>query len=224
MDIYVVEPESESPSGMKRRVGRPRLLTAEHLEVLAELARATPVASWWDMGRAFTRRTGLKVSPDTLRTALRGLGFVRQQRAVVAAEDARKSAPAATAAASVETASAKQDSAVPGSPAGAPPVPRVYGYTQAHRDGGDDKRYPSDLTDAEWALVRDLFETDGPGKPPIYARRRMVDACIYAVRSGCSWRMLPKDFPPWEDVYKTFRLDGPGQVRGHARQASRHVA
>jgi transposase len=81
----------------------------------------------------------------------------------------------------------------------------VYGYTDAHRDEGDDKRYPSDLTDAEWALIRDLFETDGPGKPPIYARRRMVDACIYAVRSGCSWRMLPKDFPPWEDVYKTFR-------------------
>ncbi|MCK6572193.1 transposase [Myxococcota bacterium] len=33
----------------------------------------------------------------------------------------------------------------------------------------------------------------------------MVDACISAVRSGCPWRMLPKDFPPWQDVYKTFR-------------------
>jgi transposase len=33
----------------------------------------------------------------------------------------------------------------------------------------------------------------------------MLDACIYVLRSGCSWRMLPKDFPPWQAVYRTFR-------------------
>lgn len=33
----------------------------------------------------------------------------------------------------------------------------------------------------------------------------MVDACVYVLRSGCSWRMLPKDFPHWPAVYKTFR-------------------
>jgi transposase len=33
----------------------------------------------------------------------------------------------------------------------------------------------------------------------------MLDACVYVLRSGCSWRMLPKDFPPWSVVYKTFR-------------------
>jgi hypothetical protein len=156
------------------------------LEALAELARETPVASWWDIGRAFTRRTGLKVSPSTLRNALRELGFVRRRPASAA------TSPASPAAVSPEAGTP----AGPASGTAASATPRVYGYTDAHREGDDDGRYPSDLTDAEWGLVRDLFESDGPGKPPVYARRRMVDACIYAVRSGCSWRMLPKDFPP----------------------------
>jgi putative transposase len=33
----------------------------------------------------------------------------------------------------------------------------------------------------------------------------MVDACCYVVLTGCSWRMLPSDFPDWDNVYKTFR-------------------
>jgi transposase len=53
--------------------------------------------------------------------------------------------------------------------------------------------------------VADLFEHSGPGKPPRYARRTLVDACCYVVRTGCSWRMLPKDLPPWQDVYAHFR-------------------
>ena len=64
---------------------------------------------------------------------------------------------------------------------------------------------PAALTDEEWALVADLFEHDGPGKPPKYPRRQLLDACCYAVRTGCSWRMLPKDLPPWQDVYAHFR-------------------
>ena len=63
----------------------------------------------------------------------------------------------------------------------------------------------TDLTDAEWALVADLFERDGrPGTPPRYERRLMVNACCYALRTGCAWRLLPKSFPPWQAVYKSF--------------------
>lgn len=80
-----------------------------------------------------------------------------------------------------------------------------YGYLERHRQQGDATRYPSCLTDAEWALVGDLFENKGPGKPPKYPRRRMVDACSYVVRTGCQWRFLPKDFPAWQDVYAHFR-------------------
>ena len=72
-----------------------------------------------------------------------------------------------------------------------------YGYAESHCDDGDVTRYPGALTDAEWALVSNLFEHDGPGKPPKYPRRKLLDACCYAVRTECSWRMLPK-----EDVYK----------------------
>jgi len=41
--------------------------------------------------------------------------------------------------------------------------------------------------------------------PPRYSRRALVDACCYVVRTGCSWRMLPNEFPPWKNVYGTFR-------------------
>ena len=74
-----------------------------------------------------------------------------------------------------------------------------------HRKGGPPNGYPTSLTDVEWGLVRDLFEEEGPGRPPEYTRRRMLDAIIYVVRGGIPWRMLPKDFPKWENVYATFR-------------------
>lgn len=51
-----------------------------------------------------------------------------------------------------------------------------------------------------------LFEEEGQrGTPPRYSRRLLVDACCYVLRSGCSWLMLPRDFPPWQNVYRTFR-------------------
>jgi putative transposase len=63
----------------------------------------------------------------------------------------------------------------------------------------------TDLTDAEWALVADLFERDGQrGAPARYERRHMVNACCYALRTGCAWRLLPKTFPPWQATYKSF--------------------
>jgi transposase len=79
------------------------------------------------------------------------------------------------------------------------------GYTEAHRRHDPDQRYPSCPTDAEWTLVADLFDAGGRGTPPKFPRRVLVDACCYVVRTGCAWRMLPHDFPPWDNVYKTFR-------------------
>ena len=68
-----------------------------------------------------------------------------------------------------------------------------YGYTDAHRRVEPEQTYPSCLTDAEWALVEDLFDNTGNrGVPPQHDRRVLVDACCYVVRTGCSWRMLPK--------------------------------
>jgi hypothetical protein len=61
--------------------------------------------------------------------------------------------------------------------------------------------YPSDLTDAEWALVEPLLPPPGEGgRPEKHPRREVVDAILYVVRTGCSWRQLPADFPPWQTV------------------------
>jgi putative transposase len=76
-------------------------------------------------------------------------------------------------------------------------------------------RYPSDMSDIEWERVcREI-----PPSPPIGADRtvdlrEVVNAIFYIVRSGCSWRMLPKDFPPWQTVYgylRRWKLDGTWQ-------------
>lgn len=84
--------------------------------------------------------------------------------------------------------------------------PKSYGYTAAHRDSGDAVRYPCGLTDSEWEHVAHLFDPEKRrGRPEKYPRRQMLDACVYVLRSGCSWRMLPKDFPHWTAVYRTFR-------------------
>jgi putative transposase len=65
--------------------------------------------------------------------------------------------------------------------------------------------YPSDLNDAEWALLRPLLP--GPpklGRPPRYDRRLVLNAIFYVVRSGCAWRLLPHDLPHWRLVYYYF--------------------
>jgi putative transposase len=68
------------------------------------------------------------------------------------------------------------------------------------------KRYPSDLTDAEWKAIEPLLP-----RPATTGRRRATDfrevlnAIRYLVRSGCEWRMLPVHFPPWQTVYWWFR-------------------
>jgi len=91
------------------------------------------------------------------------------------------------------------------SPLPAKPKTDPHRFTDNNRPEGPPHGYPSSLTNAEWALVRDLFEVEGPGRPPRHSRRVMVDAIAYVVRSGCAWRMLPRHFPKWQTVYAAFR-------------------
>jgi len=74
------------------------------------------------------------------------------------------------------------------------------------------KLYSTDLSDAEWAwLEPHLPAPKASGRPRIYPLREILNAIFYVVRSGCSWRLLPHDFPPWRSVYhyfRQFRLDG----------------
>jgi len=64
------------------------------------------------------------------------------------------------------------------------------------------QRYPSDTTDAQWELIQGLIPPKkGRGRPTAVDLRRVVAAIFYVCRSGCQYRMLPKDFPPWQTVY-----------------------
>jgi putative transposase len=66
--------------------------------------------------------------------------------------------------------------------------------------------YDSDLTDAEWALIRPLLPPHPPcGNDPTVSRREIVNAIFYLNRQGCTWRGLPHDFPKWQTVYGYFR-------------------
>jgi transposase len=69
------------------------------------------------------------------------------------------------------------------------------------------RRYPSDTTDAQWAVLDPLLPdpawlTGRGGRPEAHCRRQIVDAIFYLVDNGIKWRALPTDFPPWPTVYK----------------------
>ena len=73
------------------------------------------------------------------------------------------------------------------------------------------RRYPSDMTDAQWRIVepqaRQLMDEirRATGRPMVHDLRAMLDAIGYVVRNGIEWRALPVDFPPWEAVYAFFQ-------------------
>ena len=78
--------------------------------------------------------------------------------------------------------------------------------SQYRRSGG---RYASDVTDAEFALIAPLLPgCKRGGRPRTTALREVLNAILYLLRSGCPWRMLPKDFPPRSTVYGYFRRFG----------------
>ncbi len=160
---------------MSRR-GRPWRLTEEHRMQLKTFAASNPTATLEGLQSELQRRTGIKAHVQTIKKALQEVGVERVR--------GDKGVRVVT---------------------GGKETPR-YGYTDAHRRQEPEQTYPSCLTDAEWSLVEDLFDNEGGrGTPPQYSRRMLVDACCYAVRTGCAWRMLPKEFPPWQNVYRTFR-------------------
>jgi len=180
--------ESTDPSDARRRRGRPPKLTSEQIDALVRLARENPLLSLEDIVSVFRRQREITLSTPTVRKYLLAAGFhfhrLRSKQAATATgEPSSGEAAAATV-----------------------PSARTYGYGEAHRDPGGPVRYPCGLTDSEWEQVKHLFDPPGrTGRPEKYPRRQLLDACIYVLRSGCSWRMLPKDFPSWQVAYKTFR-------------------
>jgi putative transposase len=88
------------------------------------------------------------------------------------------------------------------------------------------KRYPTDLSDAEWNYIEPhLPAPKGYGRPSTHSLREILDAVFYLLRSGCQWRLLPHDFPRWPTVYHYFRkwrMDGTWErVNGALRERLR---
>src|ERR671928_1932768 len=91
------------------------------------------------------------------------------------------------------------------------------------------QRYPTDRTEAEWTFLAPLIPAAKPGgRPRTTDMREVVNAILYSLRSGCQWRMLPKEFPPHQTVYhyfRTWRQAGVWEqmhdtLRGDLREAS----
>jgi transposase len=74
------------------------------------------------------------------------------------------------------------------------------------------RAYQTDLSDAEWACIEPYLPAPrAPGRPRVHPLREILNATFYVVKSGCAWRLLPHEFPPWKTVYHYFRawrLDG----------------
>ena len=66
--------------------------------------------------------------------------------------------------------------------------------------------YPTDLSDAEWFCIEPYLPTPkAPGRPRVHSLREILNAIYYIVRSGCAWRLLPHEFPPWKTIHHYFR-------------------
>src|SRR5918994_2171194 len=74
------------------------------------------------------------------------------------------------------------------------------------------KTYHTDLSDPERARIEPhLPLPKAPGRPRLHSPREILNAIFYIVRSGCAWRLLPHDFPPWKTVHHDLRM---GRIDG----------
>lgn len=76
-------------------------------------------------------------------------------------------------------------------------------------------RYPTDLTDEQWAIMEPYFPcpkvSGRTGRPREYAYRQIINGVLYVLRTGCTWEMMPHDLPPWRTCnhyFSRWRRDG----------------
>ena len=74
------------------------------------------------------------------------------------------------------------------------------------------RSYLTNLSDAEWECIKPHLPAPSKrGRPKTHTTREIFNAIFYILKSGCAWRLLPRDFPPWETVYwwfRKWRIDG----------------
>jgi hypothetical protein len=179
----------------KQLKGRPALIGKEHETLLNALVTEAPHASLAELTREFTRRTGLGVCTSTMSKGLKQAGITRL-----------KPTRAPQVRAPVQGGS-----------------PRRVGYTERHRRQDGLSGLNTDLTDAEWALVADLFErSGGRGKPVTHDRRVLVNACCYVVRTVAFAAEVVSAMA--SGLQRVQQLGEGGCVRSHARSTSSAMA
>ena len=89
---------------------------------------------------------------------------------------------------------------------------KAIGVGQCRTLPSMEKCYSSDLSDGEWECLKlHIPAPNKRGRPRTHSTREILNAVFYVLKSGCPWRLLPRDFPPWETVYWWFgrwRTDG----------------
>ena len=88
------------------------------------------------------------------------------------------------------------------------------------------RTYPSDMSDEEWGILEPLISPARlGGRPRTVNMREIVNAILYILKSGCQWRMLPHEFPPWPTVwtyFRTWRKNGDWErMQARLREAER---
>lgn len=88
------------------------------------------------------------------------------------------------------------------------------------------RAYPTDLSDAEWTILDPLIPPARPGgRPRSRSMRVILNGIFYLLRSGCAWRLVPREFGPWSTIHhdcRRWRLDGTWErIYGHLRERLR---
>lgn len=163
----------------RRRRGRPKKkLTTELADALVAKAIAEPTLTLADLSSWVTQQAGEPVGPGVVRRELHARG-IRKRRLERTPNQDRPAEGA------VETR-----------------------YQKRHRrqpeDHPDRRAYPSDFTDAEWSIVGPLWGQEDIAKPVEHNLRDVLDAIRYIGATGCPWRYLPHEYPPYSTVYAWF--------------------
>lgn len=161
--------------------GARQVLSAGDVAILQQLRAEDPTASLRVLAERLAERCGVRVSVHTIRRRLMSMGVAYRHRAPMRKKLA--SPP-----------SAQNAKPYAFAPASAPPAAL------------DRRVYPTDLTDAEWEILEPFIpKCKAGGRPEERPRRELVNAMLYVLRNGNTWRALPHDFPPWSTVYSYFR-------------------
>jgi transposase len=148
------------------------------------------IATAAEIHHAFEERVGHLVDDSSIYRLLNRHGW-RQRGAGVKASSG--SAPA------LESTRAQGDRVVMRERRKQPFPPKASGKQSS-------RRYPSDLTDQQWAILEPLIPpAKEGGRPRTTDMRNVLNALFYVDRTGCQWRALPHDFPPWSTVWSYFR-------------------